>query len=66
MSEPQPKTPAQWSAWRASSSCQIGMDVLNGVSDPPSGTSRMEYATFLLLSAVKELAEIHMGRPKDG
>jgi hypothetical protein len=54
-----PKTPTEWAAYRATLSCDLGIQTLEGGRKPPDGTSRQDYALYCLLHAVRSLAEIH-------
>jgi hypothetical protein len=52
-----PETKEEWCLWRAQAACAAGRESLNGDTDPPESTTRIEYALFLLLGAVREIAE---------
>jgi len=54
-----PATPAEWSAYRATLSCEIGIEAIEGTKQLPDGISRRDYAICCLLHAVRSLAEIH-------
>ena len=53
-----PKTALQRNPelYRARLSCKIGRDALEGTSKPPANTTSLEYAVFLLLHAVEDIA----------
>jgi hypothetical protein len=55
-----PSTPAEWSAYRATLSCQIGIEVMQGDRNPPEGVTPEQWGLYNLLHAVKSLAEIHL------
>ena len=52
-----PETKEKWCLWRAQTACKTGRDVLDGETDPPESATRIEYALFLLLGAVQEIAD---------
>jgi hypothetical protein len=55
-----PSTPEEWSAYRATLSCQIGIEVMQGDRKPPAGVTPEQWGLYNLLHAVKALAEIHL------
>lgn len=55
-----PETHAQWRAFTATLSCQIGIDCIDGNKKPPAGATSSEWGIYNLLQAVKSLAEIHL------
>ena len=56
MKTKKPKTEAERAAYRCQLSCKVGRDALEGISEPPPGVGRIEYALFNLLHAVEELS----------
>jgi hypothetical protein len=42
--------------YRAQLSCKIGKDVIKGETKPPDGTTKIEYALYLLCSAIEDIA----------
>ena len=52
-----PQTPKEWALYRAGAACRIGMDILNGKTPPPDGSSVTQYALYNLLHAVEDIAE---------
>ena len=54
-----PITPAEWAAYRAILSCNIGIQTISKEKQPPYGIDCTQYAIYNLLHAVKSLAEIH-------
>jgi hypothetical protein len=52
-----PKTKEEWCLWRAQAACSAGRESLNGDTDPPESATRIEYALFLLIGAVGEIAD---------
>ena len=46
--------------YRAKLSCKIGRDALEGKTDPPGGTTAIEYALYNLLHAVEDIATAMM------
>lgn len=57
-----PQTETELAAYRAKLNCAVGQKALDGLTDPPDGVSRTEYALYCLLSAVEELANL-LDRP---
>jgi hypothetical protein len=55
-----PSTAEEWSAYRATLSCQIGIEVMQGDRKPPAGVTPEQWGLYNLLHAVKALAEIHL------
>jgi hypothetical protein len=55
-----PQTPEQWAAYRATLSCKLGIDCLNGTTPPPEGLTRTDYALYNLLHALQDLATLHL------
>jgi hypothetical protein len=55
-----PQTPQEWHAYRATLSCQIGIDAINNRSEVPKGVTVTEWAIYNLLQAVDSLAKIHL------
>lgn len=51
-----PETPEEWCLWRAQAACKTGKDVIDGEVNPPESATRIEYALFLLIGAVGEIA----------
>ncbi len=47
----------EWCLWRAQAACKTGGEVIDGATDPPESATRIEYALFLLIGAVGEIAE---------
>jgi len=52
-----PKTKEEWCLWRAQTACKMGKEIIDGAADPPECATRIEYALFLLIGAVGEIAE---------
>jgi len=52
-----PKTKEEWCLWRAQAACKTGKEIIDGAADPPECASRIEYALFLLIGAVGEIAD---------
>jgi len=48
--------PVNMALWRCIANCRIGKAVFNGEEKLPDGCSATEYAIYLLLSAVEDLA----------
>lgn len=53
-------TTEEWCAYRATLSCQIGIEVMQGDRNPPEGVTPEQWGLYNLLHAVKALAEIHL------
>ena len=52
-----PKTKEEWCLWRAQAACKTGKEIIDGAADPPESATRIEYALFLLIGAVGEIAD---------
>jgi len=51
-----PTTKKEWAAYRAQLQCKIGIRMFTDGLEPPEETTQSEYALFLLLQAVHDLA----------
>lgn len=61
-----PKTPEECALLRAEFGCNIGRDVLDNKAETPPGSTPAEFALFLLIGAVGEIADylqIKEGKP---
>ena len=52
-----PKTNADWCLWRIRTSCELGCKVIEGKHETPEHHTRSEYAIFLALKAMDDLAQ---------
>jgi hypothetical protein len=55
-----PATKKECAAYRAHLQCEIGLKVFRDETQPPAGLNRSEYALFLLLHSINDLAMIHL------
>lgn len=52
-----PETPEEWALLRAELGCKAGRDVLNNKVQTPPGSTPTEFALFLLIGAVGDIAD---------
>jgi hypothetical protein len=52
-----PKTKEDWCLWRIRTSCELGCKVIEGKHETPDHHTRVEYALFLALKAMDDLAQ---------
>lgn len=52
-----PETAKEWCLERAILTCKAGRDVLNDKTPTPPGSTPIEFALFLLIGAVGEIAD---------
>ena len=60
-----PSTPREYALYRASLSCQVGRDALEGKTECVHGITPGEYALYNLLHAVEDMA-LALGMDKEG
>jgi hypothetical protein len=52
-----PKTNTGWCLWRIRTNCELGCKVIEGKHEAPEHHTRVEYALFLALKSLDDLAQ---------